>query len=175
MFGARCERARPVCASTATSGELGVEDVEGVSGDLGDVDAVERRQVPGDDPAVFLERVWRPAPFLHGDPLRGEVAQGSRGRRLIAVGQLDRPAVALCLGVSLPSGPHDTRAVALHASQRRSRVVHGETVDAGKVAAASQDAIRIAVRALRESYGRGKPWLALSSTERSNKLLLGDG
>ena len=108
----RCVQAPPRAASSA------YRTSRGARGDLGDVDAVERRQVAGDDPAVLLERVRRPAPFLHGDPLRGEVAEGSSGRRRIAVGQLDRQRSPLRLGVPLPSGPHDTRAVALLSSKR---------------------------------------------------------
>jgi hypothetical protein len=102
----------------APSGELSVKNIEGVGRDLRNVDVEERRQVAGHDAAVLLERVRRPAPFLRGDPLRCEVAEGSSRRRLIAVGQLDCPAVALRLGVPLPGGPHDTGAVALLSGQR---------------------------------------------------------
>jgi hypothetical protein len=99
-------------------GELGVENVDGVRGDLRDVDVVERSQVAGDDPSVLLERVRRPTTLLHGDQLRGQLAEGLRRRNLIGICQLDGPAVALRLGVPLPCGPNDTRAVTLLASER---------------------------------------------------------
>jgi len=35
----------------------------------------------GDDPAVLLQRVRRPAPFLQGNPLCGKVAEGPAGMR----------------------------------------------------------------------------------------------
>jgi hypothetical protein len=74
-----------VGACAAAGGELGVENVEGVRGDLRDVDVVERSQVAGDDPSVLLERVGRPAPFLHGDPLCGQVAERPSGMRRLLV------------------------------------------------------------------------------------------
>jgi len=54
----------------------------------------------------------------------------------------------------------------------RSRVVHGAAVDAAAVQKACSDAIDVAVRALRASYRRGPEWLALSSIERADSILL---
>jgi hypothetical protein len=54
----------------------------------------------------------------------------------------------------------------------RSRVVHGTTVDAAVINKACSDAIDVAVRALRTSYARGREWLALSSNERADTILL---
>ena len=77
VLGAWCELAGAVGAGAAAGGELGVEDVECVGGDLGDVDVVEGSQVAGDDPAALLERVRRPPALLDRDPLGGEVAEGA--------------------------------------------------------------------------------------------------
>lgn len=54
----------------------------------------------------------------------------------------------------------------------RSRVVHGVAADASAVDKACSDAIDVAVRALRASYRRGREWLALSSNERADVILL---
>jgi hypothetical protein len=97
VLGTRRRRAGAVGADAAAGGELGVEDVERVGGDLGDVDVVERPQVAGDDPAVLLERVRRPAPLLDRDPLCAEVPERARRADHVTVGELDRPAVALRL------------------------------------------------------------------------------
>lgn len=57
---------------------------------------------------------------------------------------------------------------------KRSRVVHGETVDQQQVASAADEAVKVAVRALRAGYRRGASWLGMSSAERSNRLLVCD-
>lgn len=54
----------------------------------------------------------------------------------------------------------------------RSRVVHGGIVDAADIERACAGAIDVAVRALRASYARGRDWLALSSNERADSILL---
>lgn len=54
----------------------------------------------------------------------------------------------------------------------RSRVVHGGTVNPSEVTAACARAIEVAVGALRASYARGRDWLALTSGERSDAILL---
>jgi hypothetical protein len=78
--------------------------VEGVGRDLCDVDVVQRPQIAGDDPAVLLERVGRPASFLHGHPLLGEVAEGPARMRRFLLEQLDFPRARLALGFALPRG-----------------------------------------------------------------------
>jgi hypothetical protein len=54
----------------------------------------------------------------------------------------------------------------------RSRVVHGSAVEPADVDRACSDAIDVAVRALRVAYRRGRDWLALSSQERADEILL---
>lgn len=54
----------------------------------------------------------------------------------------------------------------------RSRVVHGEAVDAADVNDAATKAVNYAVMALRKSYTHTSDWLALSSSERSDQILL---
>lgn len=54
----------------------------------------------------------------------------------------------------------------------RSRVVHGSVVERSDVDKACSDAIDVAVRALRAAYRRGREWLALSSQERADEILL---
>lgn len=54
----------------------------------------------------------------------------------------------------------------------RSRVVHGATVDAAAINSASTEAVAVAIQALRASYHRGREWLAMSSTERAEAILL---
>ena len=54
----------------------------------------------------------------------------------------------------------------------RSRVVHGDAVDASKVHASAKEAISVALSALGASYLRGSGWLDLSSEERADTLLL---
>lgn len=56
----------------------------------------------------------------------------------------------------------------------RSRVVHGEAVDAVTVDNSAAEAVRVAVRALRAGYRRGREWLALPSTKRADTILLED-
>jgi hypothetical protein len=56
---------------------------------------------------------------------------------------------------------------------KRSKVVHGEAVDAGQVATAADGAVKVAVQALRAGYRLGRSWLAMTSRERSDQLLLG--
>jgi len=58
---------------------------------------------------------------------------------------------------------------------RRSRVVHGESVAQDEIAAAADEAMAVAVQALQASYRRGHAWLNLSSQARSDQLLLADG
>jgi hypothetical protein len=102
MLGTRCERARPVCACTAPSGELGVVNVEGVRRDLRNVDVVQRPQIAGDDPAVLLKRVRRPATLLHRDPLLSQVAEGPVRMRSVLLAEFDLPGVRLVPCVPLP-------------------------------------------------------------------------
>ena len=102
MLGTRCERARPVCACTAPSGELGVVNVEGVPRDLRNVDIMQRPQIAGDDPAVLLERVGWPATLLHGDPLLGQVAECPTRMRSVLLAEFDLPGVRLVSCVPLP-------------------------------------------------------------------------
>lgn len=54
----------------------------------------------------------------------------------------------------------------------RSRIVHGSKIDPAKVNEARNLAVDVAIRALREFYRRGDRWMAMSSTERSDSLLL---
>jgi hypothetical protein len=54
----------------------------------------------------------------------------------------------------------------------RSRLVHGASVDAAELNLACTEAISIAIQALRASYHLGTNWLTLSSSDRSNKILL---
>jgi hypothetical protein len=54
----------------------------------------------------------------------------------------------------------------------RSRVVHGDAVKAEEVNDAATLAIDIAIRILRFCYRRGSDWLALSSSERADFMLL---
>ncbi len=54
----------------------------------------------------------------------------------------------------------------------RSRIVHGSSVSVQEVTSAYSDAIDATIRALRECYLKGSDWLSLSSTERSDKVLL---
>jgi hypothetical protein len=65
-----------------------------VGRDLRNVDLVQRRPVAGDDPAVLLERVWRPPSLLHGHPLLGEVAEGPARMMRLLLAQLDFHALA---------------------------------------------------------------------------------
>ncbi len=54
----------------------------------------------------------------------------------------------------------------------RSRIVHGTLVDTSTVQNACTEAIGTAVLALRESYTKGKEWLSMKSTDRSEEILL---
>lgn len=54
----------------------------------------------------------------------------------------------------------------------RSRLVHGTAIDQSKIDKACDDAIEVAVKALRISYGKGSDWLSKSSNERSDAILL---
>jgi hypothetical protein len=54
----------------------------------------------------------------------------------------------------------------------RSRVVHGVAVDQATIQQAAAKAVSIAIEILAFSYRRGSDWLALSSTERADILLL---
>jgi hypothetical protein len=54
----------------------------------------------------------------------------------------------------------------------RSRVVHGAAVDQVAIHEAATKAVSIAIEILAFSYKRGSDWLALSSTERADLLLL---
>jgi hypothetical protein len=56
----------------------------------------------------------------------------------------------------------------------RSRVVHGDVVEPQAIQSASDGAVRIALRAMLEIYRRGGAWLAMSSNERSEMLILGE-
>lgn len=56
----------------------------------------------------------------------------------------------------------------------RSRVVHGDVVEPQAIQIASDGAVRIALRAMLEIYRRGGAWLAMSSNERSEMLILGE-
>jgi hypothetical protein len=55
----------------------------------------------------------------------------------------------------------------------RSRVVHGATVDGEDIAKASETAIHIALTAMLELYKRGGDWLSMKSSQRSERLILG--
>ena len=102
VLEARSNRAGPVGTRAAPCGELGVENVESVGGDPRDVDVVQRPQIAGDDPAVLLERVGRPAPLLHRNPLLGQVAERPPRMRRLQFAKLDFPGVRLVLCVALP-------------------------------------------------------------------------
>lgn len=54
----------------------------------------------------------------------------------------------------------------------RSRLVHGALVDPNNLNQACTEAIGLAIRALRESYKLGADWLAMSSSDRSNSIIL---
>jgi hypothetical protein len=55
----------------------------------------------------------------------------------------------------------------------RSKVVHGDRrTDKIKIDQACGEAIGFAVRALRASYQKGQSWLALTSNERADRILL---
>lgn len=54
----------------------------------------------------------------------------------------------------------------------RSRIVHGNTVDAQTTNDAATRAVDVAVAALRACYARGEEWMAMTSTDRANVLLL---
>jgi hypothetical protein len=54
----------------------------------------------------------------------------------------------------------------------RSQVVHGATPESQRVTEAAEEAITVALEALRRSYRLGTEWLALSSIERADRLLL---
>jgi hypothetical protein len=54
----------------------------------------------------------------------------------------------------------------------RSRVVHGVAVDQAAIQEAAAKAVNIAIEIMAFSYRRGSDWLALSSTERADLLLL---
>jgi hypothetical protein len=92
-------------ARAAAGGELGVEDVEGVGGDLGHVDIAERSQIAGDDAAVLLERVQWPAALLDRDPLGGEVAEGTPGVGGVLRTEVHFPSVGLMLGLPPVASP----------------------------------------------------------------------
>jgi hypothetical protein len=55
----------------------------------------------------------------------------------------------------------------------RSRLVHGASIEQEELKHASRAAISHAVQALRASYLRGDVWLSMSSTDRSDQLILG--
>jgi hypothetical protein len=74
-----------VGAGAAPGGKLGVEHVERVRGDLGDVDVMEHPQVAGDDAAVLLERVRGPPTLLDRDPLGAQVSEGARSADHVSV------------------------------------------------------------------------------------------
>jgi hypothetical protein len=94
--------ARPVGTRAAPSGELGVENVEGVGRDLRNVDVVQRPQIAGDDPAVLLERVGWPPALLQGDQLCSEVSEGPTRMRSVLLSEFDLPGVRLVPRVPLP-------------------------------------------------------------------------
>jgi hypothetical protein len=94
VFDAGRHRTGAVGARASAGAQLRVEDVEGVGGDLRNVDVVQRTQVAGDNPPVLLQGVGRPAPLLYVKPLRSQVAERASARDRIAVSQLDGPAVA---------------------------------------------------------------------------------
>jgi hypothetical protein len=131
VLGARRGRARAVAARAAAAGELGVEDVERVGGDLGDVDVVEGAQIAGDDAAVLLERVRRPAALLDRDPLGGEVAEGPPRVRRGVLAEFHFPGVGLVLGVPLADGVDRPRGPALGAGERVAACVDPELPPAG--------------------------------------------
>jgi hypothetical protein len=106
-------------ARAAAGGELGVEDVEGVGGDLGHVDIAERSQIAGDDAAVLLERVQWPAALLDRDPLGGEVAEGTPGVGGVLRTEVHFPSVGLMLGLPLACGVACLRRPALGAHENR--------------------------------------------------------
>lgn len=56
----------------------------------------------------------------------------------------------------------------------RSRLVHGEEVEPQRIASHSVAAIEVALSAMRAIYERGDEWGALTSTARSDRLILGD-
>jgi hypothetical protein len=56
----------------------------------------------------------------------------------------------------------------------RSRVVHGELVDPANIASASDDAINIGLRTLRELYSRTPDWRAVKSGDRADRIILGE-
>jgi hypothetical protein len=131
VFDAGRHRTGAVGARASAGAQLRVEDVEGVGGDLRNVDVVQRTQVAGDNPPVLLQSVGRPAPLLYVKPLRSQVAERASARDRIAVSQLDGPAVALRLGGSLARGLDDTRGVLLLAGQRVPTKVRTQLPHAG--------------------------------------------
>jgi hypothetical protein len=54
----------------------------------------------------------------------------------------------------------------------RSRVVHGAAVDQVEIHKAATKAVSVAIEILAFSYRRGRDWLALTSTDRADLLLL---
>lgn len=54
----------------------------------------------------------------------------------------------------------------------RSRLVHGSPVDPAELNPACDEAIDVAIQALRACYKLGPEWLSFSSNDRSNKILL---
>ena len=56
----------------------------------------------------------------------------------------------------------------------RSRVVHGDLVDAAEIASAAEKAIDTGLRTLRALYARGGDWLTAKSGERADRLILED-
>jgi hypothetical protein len=54
----------------------------------------------------------------------------------------------------------------------RSRLIHGNVVDDSVVRKACVRAIDIAVQAVRACYRKGREWLSLRSSERSDVILL---
>lgn len=54
----------------------------------------------------------------------------------------------------------------------RSRVVHGEVLDQTTIATSANQAIDVALAAIRALYERGGAWLSYSSQERADRLIL---
>jgi len=102
-----------VGAGAAAGGQLAVEDVERVGGELRDVDHVQGLEVASDDPGVLSKRRRWPAAGLDRDPLLAQITERAGSDDREAVLKLDSPAVALGLGVPFAGGLHHTGAVPL--------------------------------------------------------------
>jgi hypothetical protein len=71
-----------------------------------------------------------------------------------------------------PQKRRDLRKILKRIYNIRSQVVHGSVVKRAVVSEAAKKAVDIAIRALRDFYRRGPAWLAKSSIERADCLLL---